>query len=612
MNRIAGLTIALGLSALLGTAPFAGAQQVTGVTPPPTSSTTPPSTTVVVHGDKDRRPHTWFRAESQHFIVYSNTRHSDVATLLAKMERFWYALREFSQVDLHPAADTPKQVLYYLDDEHGLEAIDPETPAYAIGLYTACDEDAQGFGVHMYYGEDPRLPLEKRPENEGLAYIFGAYAHDFFYRHSSQRAPLWFIDGYAQYFSTMRFDGDQAVVGLAPQALGTLLQRLGSEYLYTLDYADVLTGNDSEGNNDAGPSGLKNEFEARSWVLTHWILSNRDTLAKFQAYLAATSGGEDRIKAFKRIFDLTPAQLNHTLWVYMRQMQALKLTFKSLPEAEIGFTDLPESANALLLDQAALKSCPGARYGQTLLNRVRANAPRFPDSELAQLTLARAEILYGDANAALPWLEKTAHDTPADSEAQFLLGRAELALARKASGDAQTAAYAKAADAFEKAADADPKSPQNAYWFYRAQVSSAHKIDEDAAGAALLAYQEAPQVDAYAYHAGLIYAHLGRRDEALAALHLVADNPRPSVWAPLAKQWLGKVNGGTAEADILAASLADDPKAPKGAFDGQADWTLAGADVLQALDQAVAAQAAAELESSTNDNSGSPDRPMIP
>ena len=601
MNRITGLTTALGLSALLGTAPFAGARQVTGVIPLP-PSTAPASTTVVVHGDKDRRPHTWFRAESQHFIVYSNTRHSDVATVLSKMERFWYTLREFSQVDLHPAADTPKQVLYYLDDEHGLEAIDPEAPAYAIGLYTACDEDAQGFGVHMYYGENPRLPLEKRPENEGLAYIFGAYAHDFFYRHSSQRAPLWFIDGYAQYFSTTRFDGDQAVVGLAPQALGTLLQRLGSEYLYTLDYADVLTGNDSEGNNDAGPSGLKNEFEARSWVLTHWILSNRDTLAKFQAYLAATGGGEDRIKAFKRIFDLTPAQLNHTLWLYMRQMQALKLTFKSLPEAEISFTDLPESANALLLDQAALKSCPGTKYGQALLNRVRANAPKFPDSELAQLTLARAEILYGDPNAALPWLEKTTHDTPADAEAQFLLGRAKLAIARGTTDSAQADAYRAAKAAFEKAADADPKSPQNAYWFYRAQVASTHSIDEDAAGAALLAYQEAPQVDAYAYHAALIYAHLGRRDEALAALHLVADNPRPSIWAPLAKAWLGKVNSGVSEAEILAASRADDPQAPKGAFDGQADWTLAGADVLQALDQAVAAQVASEAGISTPNN----------
>ena len=604
MNRISGFTTSLGFLALLGAAPFAGAQQVTGVTSPPAA------TTVIVHGDKERRPHTWFRAESQHFIVYSNTRHSDVATLLAKMERFWFTLREFSQVDLHPPADTPKQVLYYLDDEHALGTIDPEAPAYAIGLYTACDDDAQGFGVHMYYGEDPRLPLEKRPENEGLAYIFGAYAHDFFYRHAAQRAPLWFIDGYAQYFSTTRFDGDQAVVGLAPQALGTLLQRLGGGYLYTLDYADVLTGNDSEGQNDAGPAGLKNEFEARSWVLTHWILSSRDTLAKFQAYVAATANGEDRIKAFKRIFDLTPAQLNHTLWIYMRQLQATKLTFKSLPEAEISFTDLPESADALMLDQAALKSCPGAKYGHALLNRVRADAPKFPDSELAQLTLARAEVLYGDPAAALPWLEKTTHDTPADAEAQFLFGRAELAMARRTADGA--AAYATANTALEKAADADPKAPQNAYWFYRAQVLSARAINEDAAGAALLAYQEAPQVDAYAYHAGLIYAHLGRRDEALAALHLVADNPRPSVWAPLAKQWLGNVNGGATAADILAASLAADPQAPKGAFDGQADWTLASADVLRALDQAIAAQAAANLESSTNNNSGSPDRPMQP
>jgi tetratricopeptide (TPR) repeat protein len=601
MNRTASTAIALGVLALSSAAPFAGAQQVTGVTPPP------PSTTVVIHGDKARKPHTWFRAESQHFVVYSNTRHSDVAALLSKLERFWFTLREFAQVDRNPPADTPKQTLYYVDDEHALAAVDPEEPDYAIGLYTSCEDDSQGFGVHMYYGEDPRVPLEKRPENEGLSYIFQAYARDFFYRHSSERAPLWFIDGYAQYFGTTRFDGDQAVVGMAPEALGKLLQRLGAGYLYSLDYADVLVGNDSDAHNEAGAAGVRNEFEARSWVLTHWILSSRENLAKFQTYVAATRTGEDRVKAFQRVFGLTPSQLNHALWLYLRKLQAVKMTFKSLPEADIDFTDLPDSADALLLDQAALKSCPGTKYGQTILTRVRANAPKFPDSALAQLTLARAEIEYGDPHAALPWLEKTTRETPADGEAQFLLGRALLAIAQKAPGDAQASAYGKAIRALAKAAEDDPKSPAVAYWFYRASVLSSHKIDDDAAGAAVMAYQEAPQVDAYAYHAGLVFAHLGRRDEALAAMRTVADNPRPSIWAPLARRWLGKLDGGAWDADLLAAAQDADPVAPKGGFDGQADWTYASADVLQALDQAVANQAAADSGVPAADNPSSVD-----
>ncbi len=600
MNRTARIAVMAGIFALAGVAPFAVARQVTGVTP--AARTPPSSTTVVVHGDKVRRPHTWFRAESQHFIVYSNTpRHSDVATLLSKLERFWFTLREFSQVDRNPPADTPKQELYYFDDEHALEGIDPEAPPYAIGLYTACPDGAQGFGVHMYFGEDPKTPLEKRPENEGLSYIFQAYARDFFYRHSQQRTPLWFVDGYAQYFSTTRFEGDRAVVGLAPEALGKLLQRLGNTYLYSLDYADVLVGNDSEGHNQAGQAGLKNEFEARSWVLTHWILSSRDNLARFQAYVAATHGGEDKVKAFQRVFGLTPGQLNHTLWLYLRKLEAVKLTFKSLPEADVGFSDLPEAADKLLLAQAALKSCPGDKYGQALLGRVRADAPKFPDSDLAQLTLARAEILYGDPDAALPWLLKTTQETPNDGEAQFLLGRAHLAIGQKASGETRAGAYARANAALEKAADIEPKSPAVAYWFYRARVLSTGKIDQDAAGAALLAYQEAPQVDAYAYHAGLVYAHLGRRDEALAAMHTVADNPRASVWAPLARRWLGKLDGGAWEADIATAAQADDPAAPKGGFSGQADWTMASADVLQALDDAVNNEAAAEAGLPTPD-----------
>ncbi len=574
------------LTALISLSPAHA--QVTGVTPPSASA----PTTVVVHGDKPRRPHTWFKAESQHFIVYSNTQHKDVAGLLAKMERFWFTLREFTQVDLNPPADAPKMELYYLGDEHDLHAVDPEDPPYAIGLYSGCEDGSQGFGVHMYYQERAQTALEKQPENEGLVYIFQAYARHFFYSHSSQRTPQWFIDGFSQYFSATRFDGNTAVVGMAPAATGTLLQRLGSEYLYSLDYSDILIGNDSDGHSDVGPAGIKNEFQARSWVLTHWILSSHENLARFQAYITAIHGGEDKVKAFQRVFGLTPGQLNHTLWLYLRKLQAVKMTFKSLPEADITFTDLPEAADAVLIDQAALKSCPGTKYGQTLLNDLRTKAPKFESSELAQSSLARAEIEFGDPQKALPWLEKAVQENSHDAEAQYLLGRAHLAIGAKLTGDGQAQAYTTAATAFEKAANEDPKSPVTAYWFYRSQVLATGKIDVDSAGAAVLAYQEAQDVDAYAYHAALAYGHLGRRDEALAALHAVADNPHPSAWAPLAKKWIAKLDGGAWDADIITAMKADDPQPAKGAYVGQADWTIAAADVLTDLDAAVSAQAA--------------------
>lgn len=541
----------------------------------------------VVHGQRAvKHPHKWVRAESTHFVVYSDAARPDVQVFMAKMERFWLMLRVFSNVDTDFPADTPKEVLYYLADEQALGAIDPQAPAYAIGLYTSCADAQTGFGVHMYYQENPKLALEKRPENEGLSYIYQAYARDFFHRRAMSGTPLWFVEGYAQYFSTTRFDGNEVVLGMAPNALAILLQRLGAGYIYSLDYADVLLGNDADGHNQAGAAGLHNEFEARSWILTHWILSNKDNLAHFQAYIKLVDAGQDRVKAFKTAFGLTPGGLNHVLWVYVRKLEAIKFTVKTGPgpDPDIAVAQMPVSAERLLMVDAALKTCPSDARGRALLKTARDEAVRYPGDAYAQTVLARAEADFGDPSQALTLLGGLIAAAPHDASLQALKGTALLR-----SGQAH-----EAVTAFDGAGGLSPKSPEIAYGFSLAEAQSTGGFDTDSANAAVAAYLYAPQVEAFAWRAGLAYAWLGHTDDAVTALRLVAENPRPSPLAPQARTWMGKVSTAS-KADLSAAAMAPLPVAPKAAVTAREDWTYASADVLQALDQAIANEAAAPL-----------------
>ena len=549
------------------------------------AQTAPAEPNVVVRGQKPvKHPHKWVRAESTHFVVYSDAGRPDVQVFMSKMERFWLTLRAFSHSDLDIPADTPKQVLYYLADEQALGQIDPQYPEYAIGLYTTCADAQTGFGVHMYYAESPKTALEKRPENEGLSYIYQAYARDFFHRHASSSTPLWFVEGYAQYYSTARFDGNQIVVGMAPKALSILLQRLGAGYMYSLDYADVLVGNDSDGQNQAGVAGLRNEFEARSWVLTHWILSNKDNLAHFQAYLKLVDAGQDRVKAFKTAFNLTPGGLNHILWIYVRKLEALKLEVKAVPDPDIAVAQMPVSAERLLMTEAALKACPSEARGQTLLKTARDEAAKYPGDAYAQAVLARAEATFGDAGQAVTILDSLIATAPEDATLRALKGSALLRLGKATDAVA----------AFDKAGGLAPKSPEIAYGFSLAEAQLAGGFDADAASAAVAAYLYAPEVEAYAWRAGLAYAWLGQADDAAAALHMVADNPRPGPLAPQARSWLTKL-GAASKAELSAAASAPLPTTPKVAVTAREDWTYASADVLQALDQAVANEAAAAI-----------------
>ncbi len=396
-----------------------------------------------------------------------------------------------------------------------------------VGLYQSCEDGVQGFAVYQDYKDNPSPPLEQQPENQGLIYIFQAYARHFFYASFPQRAPLWYIEGYAQYFSTMRFDGDKAYVGLPPHAVGALLTEIDIDrHKPLLDYVDVLNDdmraytdttkgayvrsrpinptdpqydahNDDRygGDKDMDARQAQSEFEARSWILTHWILSSHENVRKMQDYVAAITGGESETTAFRRIYGDNPAALKAHMRTYLRGKLPAGIWSAHLPEGDVTFEKLPAPADRLLLWQAALKTCPSEAYGKTLLGNIRGEIGKYPDNSLAQMAVSRAEILYDDPRKVLPWL--TGSSQNGSFEAQYLLGRAQLAVAQTSAGDVQGDAYDAAIDAFDRAASIDPNSATNAFWYYRAHILSAGTLTPDAAGAAIMAWARAPEVDGF-------------------------------------------------------------------------------------------------------------------
>ncbi len=566
------------------------------------------NTTIVVHGEKPNTAHVWFRAESAHFIVYSDGERKDASILLGNLERFSAVLRQFSQ--LPPAGDHDARfTLYYLTDRRDLHTLQPDTDDHDVGLYQSCEDGVQGAAMYQAYAAKPDLPLEKQPEDTGLTYIFQAYARHFFYAHFPQRAPLWYIEGYAQYFSTLRFDGGQAIIGLPPHNAGALLSSIDMARLKALtNYTDVLL-DDGRYHSDIAPGAeraqppqtpdpgdyieqntranaafgatvqdsdaAESEFQARSWLLVHWILSSPGREAKLPAYMAAIAGGQSPTTAFRQVFGDNPAQLDDHLTKYLRgQLSAGRVNMPAIDD-DVEYQSLPASADRMTLYRAALEGCPTRARGGELLAEVRGEAANYPGDPLAQETLCRAEILYGDPARALPWLEQRVQDDDAGFDDWALLGRAELATALAAKGDDRAKAFDAANLTLSQAAQMDPGSAANAFWYYRAHLLASGQLSPDAAGAAILAWKTAPEVEAYAFHAALVYAQAGQTAEALAMLRTLAGNPRPSVWAKPAAAWVSRIEGG-ATGDEIVQSLRDtvDPQA------GQAEWTLAAGEVL--------------------------------
>jgi hypothetical protein len=517
----------------------------------------------------------WFRAESQHFIVFSDTSHEDTTQLLNNLEHLDYLLRIYTQTENKPNANQ-KLTLYYAERIDDLKKVNDNQPFYAVGFYNSCALGVQGFGAQLNRLETTNDDLlKKHPLNENMSFLFEAYSRHFLYRNTDLRAPTWFIDGFAQYFASSRFTDSQMLVGKAPTAITDYLNFLSSGRRHSLDYTDILEQNNSKGHNYAGKEGVRLEFEARSWILTHYMLSSSDNLKQLRSYLQLIKHDIAPTKAFEQAFGYKASELSNRLWKYrFKSAEAITLKLPELPAAEISFSSFPISADKLLLADAALKSCPSPKVGESLLQKVRNEAKKYPSSDFAQLILNRAEIHWGNAQDTLPYLTKLTQKEDSNFDAFYLLGLAQLHLAEQNQNEQKKSYLEAARHSLMRAYSINPQSAEAAYAFFKTGVLAQETPSEDVLGAAILAWRYGHEISTFARASALAYAYLGRNAEAQDTLALMTHNIREPEMAEWAKAWQARLTTGASRSEIVAEMRIE----PNSRF---IEWTMANEKIMQ-------------------------------
>jgi hypothetical protein len=528
-----------------------------------------------------RNPSDWFIAESQHFVVYSDTSHEEVTRLLNNLERLDYLLRLYTKPYDKTGNSERKLTLYYAERVEDFDRLDLDAPVNAVGLYSSCAAGVEGVGVQLEaIDELDNARLAKQPLNESLSHIFEAYARHFLNRHTDIRAPIWFLDGFAYYFSAIRFTDDQLVVGRTPPSLGGYLEFLNQGHRYSLDYQDILNQNDSEGINYAKKSGLKLEYEARSWILVHYLLSTEDNRNRLLAYLKAFYGGEASAPAFEKAVGIKVGDLGTAMWQYRRMSsKVVQVIVPELPRAIVNFTGLPKAAGDFVLLDAALKACPARERREKLLNQVRSAAAQDPNNPTAQVTLARALVESGHGAEALPWLGKALASDAGNAELHLLAAQAHLDAAAQ-DGAAKAAHLADAERQLARAHALDPAAPDVALAQLRADLEASSDPSQAALENVIAAWHRERDVPALGKAAVLAYAWMGDGISSANLLKSMASNRRDPDTATWAADWQKRLDAGLTRADLRAGlhdGLNRDP------WDASVlhEWTVAQKDVLQ-------------------------------
>lgn len=349
----------------------------------------------------------WLQARTANFIVYGEQSEARLRQIAADLDNYDRVLRILT-ANQQPPSPLPLRV-YLLDSNAALRKILP-VGEHTAGFYACGNEGCAAFAGAAASG--PRDAVS------GIEIIQHEYAHHFMLQYYSFPYPAWYVEGFAEYMMTIRRNNEFLEVGRFNYNRASALLEEG-----LMPVARLLNW-PKDANEDQ--IGL---FYAQSWLLVHYLYSSETLKAAMSRYFQLRLQGQDEAGAFQQAFGYEHRQLDKDLQRYLRgniNVLQLKLPASTQPAA-VTVTALPESADALLLEEAAL------RHGQfdqaaaeQRLKRLSKIRDAHPDDVYVQRILALAQLRAQQIEAAQASLDALLKTAPEDAELLYWRGLAEM------------------------------------------------------------------------------------------------------------------------------------------------------------------------------------------
>lgn len=457
----------------------------------------------------------WLRAESNNFIVFTNTNKRNAEAFVTKLEQYRFILSQFYLSQEQQALPAPKIEIYLTKERRDFNAVRPNIDEAIAGfVISKCAEGIIAFS-HFSDGDNlnykPTQALEQ-VENDSLIIFLHEYTHIFMAQNTTMIEPRWYTEGIAEYYSSMKFTDSELSLGHgSSMRLSQLLN--GSS---AIKYEDIL------GYTDRLRKGyFAFDFYAHSWLLTNFILHDRERKSKLPQYFTAINNGEDAVVAFERIFGIAVKDLPRILRRHLVTAKTKSFSIRDMPNFKIDISEMPPASKKLLFLDAAAKACPTIEYKPHLLAKIRAETSKLPNDEYAKNVLARAEIIIGEEEKALEHYKYVTAKSPLDAEAFYRLGQVYFLMVNNNKilpGETKVTQIAKARAAFARSYQLNPTNPANLYYYSMSAPRNANPPDESSVNAAVEAHLMSPSNRDYAFNAANILVLDGEYGEAKSVL----------------------------------------------------------------------------------------------
>jgi hypothetical protein len=477
----------------------------------------------------------WRRAESPNFVLYGNLSESALRERILLLEDFDRLLRTLNAGEEEPAPN--RLHVYIVSGIADLRVVLPVQDGIA-GFYSASEDGI----LAMVTGSNP---------DAGNQILFHEYAHHFMMQNTLAAYPAWFVEGFAEYFATVRFTARKIDIGTASPGRAYAVQE--GQWL---PMERLLSG---------GPTGLneaaQSAYYAQSWLLTHYFYSTPQRQAALNRLLAA-SRRSSPVEALQSATGFTPETLTRELRNYIGSgsIRYRQMDRGSQTPPTVTVTMMPRSAGDLIVYDAALRIGVSQENGQAYLQRIRTIAARYPDDPLAMRVLAQIELRHGDGAAADRLLDRLLVTSPNDAELLYLKGMRWLVAAQGDNPPENAGATARTW--FGRAQRADQNHFQTFYRFAQSLRGEPAYMSENTSNALVLAHQLAPQVAGITLNAAQLLIARRQYAHAIELLRPLVGTPHNPGLSRAAVEMIDRAEAGMRAAPPAPARAPGGPAMP--------------------------------------------------
>lgn len=395
----------------------------------------------------------WLEASSPNFVVYAEQSEKQVRAFSDMLERYRSAMRAVYKLPDEPTSPSNRLTVFVVRDANQVRKLLGEGSRFTQGFY----QSRAGGSVAFI----PRVDGSNQSERvtEGELVLLHEYAHHFMYSLFSGSPPLWFSEGFAEFYATAKFESDGGV------GLGLPANHRAAELVYAKDVPLAMLLNTRKYRENA--SRRYDAFYGRSWLLFHYMMLSGKRPGQLNDYMTRLSQGEGEDAAATGAFgDLAALDKELERYMMSRKMSYMNLGANRITAAEVRIRPLRKGEAAILPIMMRSKRGVNEEQAALVVEEARTIAAAYPDDPFVMAALAEAEYDAGQDNAALAAADKA---IAADPQAINAYIQKIYAMFRKAGDD--EALWPKVRAAIAAANRVENDNPIPLSYFYRSYAA---------------------------------------------------------------------------------------------------------------------------------------------